>query len=127
LQGDGKETMVQPVTRPRNLRARIVMGAVLPTLLAISACSGTKAPPSKPAPEAGYIVVTTQAVEIPTELAGRTAAFETSEVRPQVSGVIRARLFQEGALVHQGQTLYQIDPSVYQATAAEASANLASA
>ena len=118
---------MQPVTRPRNLRARIVMGAVLPTLLAISACSGTKAPPSKPAPEAGYIVVTTQAVEIPTELAGRTAAFETAEVRPQVSGVIRARLFQEGALVHQGQTLYQIDPSVYQATAAEASANLASA
>ncbi|MBA3898571.1 MAG: efflux RND transporter periplasmic adaptor subunit, partial [Sphingomonadaceae bacterium] len=73
------------------------------------------------------MVVTTQAVEIPTELAGRTAAFETSDVRPQVSGVIRARLFEEGALVRQGQTLYQIDPSVYQATAAQAAANLASA
>lgn len=104
-----------------------LVGALVATMLALDACSATKAPPLKPTPEAGFIIVKSQAVEIPTELAGRTAAFETSEVRPQVSGVIRARLFQEGALVHQGQTLYQIDPSVYQATAAQASANLDSA
>ena len=104
-----------------------LVGALVATMLALDACSATKAPPPKPTPEAGFIIVKSQAVEIPTELAGRTAAFETSDVRPQVSGVIRARLFQEGALVHQGQTLYQIDPSVYQATAAQASANLASA
>ena len=51
---------MQSVTRPRDLRARIVIGAVLPLLLAISACSATKAPSSKPAQEAGYIVVTMQ-------------------------------------------------------------------
>lgn len=118
---------MQSVKLRRLLSATTVHGAVLATLLALAACTSSKPPPSKPTPEAGYIVVTTQAVEIPTELAGRTAAFETSDVRPQVSGVILARLFQEGALVRQGQTLYQIDPSVYQATAAQASANLASA
>jgi membrane fusion protein (multidrug efflux system) len=37
------------------------------------------------------------------------------------------RLFTEGQLVHQGQPLYQIDPSVYRAAADQAAANLTSA
>lgn len=78
-------------------------------------------------PEAGYVVVKVGTVPIMAELAGRTAAFEVSEVRPQVSGVIRSRNFTEGSIVRQGQTLYQIDPSVYQAAAAQARANLANA
>ena len=41
--------------------------------------------------------------------------------------MILRRLFTEGALVRQGQTLYQIDPSLYQASAAQAAANLQSA
>lgn len=78
-------------------------------------------------PEAGYVVVQPSTVPITAELAGRTAPYQVSDVRPQVSGVIRARLFTEGTVVRQGQTLYQIDPSVYQAQAAQARANLASA
>jgi membrane fusion protein (multidrug efflux system) len=61
------------------------------------------------------------------ELPGRVAAYQVSEVRPQVSGVIQRRLFREGAVVRQGQTLYQIDPSIYNAQAAQANANLQSA
>ena len=95
--------------------------------LVAGGCAKSNADRTKPVPEGGYVVVEPQSVQIPTTLAARTSAFESSEVRPQVSGVIRARLFQEGALVRQGQTLYQIDPSVYQATAAQAQANLASA
>jgi len=66
-------------------------------------------------------------VPLVSELAGRTTAYEMSEVRPQVTGVIKARLFEEGAIVRAGQTLYQIDPSLYQAAAAEARASVASA
>ena len=73
------------------------------------------------------MVVREETVALPIVLPGRTAAFEMSEVRPQVSGVIRARLFTEGALVRAGQTLYQIDPSLYRAATAQAQANLASA
>jgi membrane fusion protein (multidrug efflux system) len=36
-------------------------------------------------------------------------------------------LFREGSVVQQGQTLYQIDPSIYSAQAAQAAANLQSA
>lgn len=75
----------------------------------------------------GYVVVSTSSVPLTTELDGRVAAFQSSEVRPQVAGIIRRRMFTEGAVVRQGQTLYEIDPSLYRAASAEASANLASA
>ena len=75
----------------------------------------------------GFVVMQPTSVSLTTELAGRTAAFEMSEVRPQVTGLVRQRLFTEGALVRAGQTLYQIDPSLYQASAAQAQANVAAA
>jgi membrane fusion protein, multidrug efflux system len=75
----------------------------------------------------GYVVVQPTSVPVTTELAGRTVAFQSSEVRPQVSGVIQRRYFTEGSIVKQGQPLYQIDPSLYRAAANEASANVASA
>ncbi|WP_415644035.1 efflux RND transporter periplasmic adaptor subunit [Sphingomonas antarctica] len=93
----------------------------------LASCSGGDKRKAPPTPEVGYVVVQTQAVSLPVTLAGRTAAFETSEVRPQVSGVIRARQFTEGAIVREGQTLYQIDPSLYQAAAEQARANVAAA
>jgi membrane fusion protein (multidrug efflux system) len=78
-------------------------------------------------PQVGYVIIQTTSVPITTELAGRTTAYQSSEVRPQVSGIIHRRFFTEGALVRQGQPLYQIDPSLYRAAANQAQANLASA
>jgi membrane fusion protein (multidrug efflux system) len=75
----------------------------------------------------GYVVVQQGSAPLQQELPGRVAAYQTSEVRPQVSGVILRRLFREGSVVNQGQTLYQIDPSIYAAQAAQAAANLQSA
>lgn len=77
--------------------------------------------------EVGYIVVQAQPVGLNTELAGRTSAYLVSEVRPQVGGVIKARLFQEGSIVRAGQSLYQIDPATYQASVNSAAAALAQA
>ncbi|WP_168074961.1 efflux RND transporter periplasmic adaptor subunit [Caulobacter sp. SSI4214] len=77
--------------------------------------------------EVGYIVVQPQSVGLTTELAGRTSAYLVSDVRPQVGGVIKSRLFQEGSIVHAGQSLYQIDPATYQATYNSAVAALAQA
>jgi membrane fusion protein (multidrug efflux system) len=79
-----------------------------------------------PAP-VGFVVVQQGSAPLQQELPGRVAAFQVSDVRPQVSGVIQKRLFQEGSVVHQGQTLYQIDPSIYAAQQAQAAANLQSA
>jgi membrane fusion protein (multidrug efflux system) len=96
---------------------------ILVAALALAAC-GKKAPPPMPAPEVGYVVVKTEPVVLSTELPGRTNATLQSDVRPQVNGVIKARLFEEGALVRAGQALYQIDPSLYHATRDQAAATL---
>lgn len=97
--------------------------------LTLSAC-GQKggAPGGMGGPtEVGYIAVQSQSVGLSTELSGRTSAFLVSEVRPQVGGVIKSRLFQEGSIVQAGQSLYQIDPATYQATYNSAAASLAQA
>jgi membrane fusion protein (multidrug efflux system) len=117
------------ITPPLRLTVRIAAGIALAVGLA-SCGAGSKEKGGRgqggPA-EVGYIVVQQTSVPVVTELSGRTTAFEASEVRPQVSGLIRRRLFVEGSLVRKGQTLYQIDPSLYQASTNQALANLASA
>jgi len=111
------------------MRPRAALGGALAALaLLCASCSGSSDKSGeRPPPEVGFVVVRPTSVPIVIELAGRTSAFAVSEVRPQVSGVIRARLFAEGSLVRAGQTLYQIDPSLYQASVAQAQANLAQA
>lgn len=75
----------------------------------------------------GVVVTRAEPVRLTTELSGRTSASLVSEVRPQVNGVIKARLFQEGAMVRAGQPLYQIDPAPYRAALDSAKAALAQA
>jgi membrane fusion protein (multidrug efflux system) len=77
--------------------------------------------------DVGYVIVQQTSAAQMVELAGRTSAYQQSDVRPQVSGVILRRLFTEGALVRKGQPLYEIDPALYRAAANEARANLQSA
>ena len=49
------------------------------------------------------------------ELTGRAEASQIAEVRPQVSGIVRRRLFEQGSEVRAGQALFQIDPAAFQA------------
>ena len=70
--------------------------------------------------QVGFVVVQQGSAPIQQELPGRVAAYQVSDVRPQVSGVILKRLFREGSVVRQGQTLYQIDPSIYPRRQAQA-------
>ena len=101
--------------------------AVATLLLGLSACgsAGTGDQPAAPPPTpVTFVPVRQQAVGLSAELPGRTAPFETSEVRPQVSGLVTARLFTEGDMVRAGQPLYRIDPAPYQARVASARAAL---
>ncbi len=104
------------------LLAGLMLGA-----FTIAGCGKDPAKDAKPAPEVGFIVIAAGAVEATNELPGRVRATVMSEVRPQVSGIVKARTFTEGSLVAAGQTLYQIDPALYGAARGEASARLAGA
>src|SRR5262249_37045198 len=77
--------------------------------------SPAAAPPPRPPAEVSVVTLKTEPVTLQTELAGRTVASLASEVRPQVTGIIKARTFEEGALVKAGQALYEIHPALYRA------------
>lgn len=98
--------------------------AVVLALLLTGCGSAAQQQPPMGSPQVGVIAVKMQPVTLSTELPGRTTAYETSEVRPQINGLIVARLFEEGAMVRTGQPLYRIDPAPYQAQVASARAAL---
>ncbi|HEY9210399.1 MAG TPA: efflux RND transporter periplasmic adaptor subunit, partial [Methylotenera sp.] len=100
-------------------------------MIAVSACGkkdeAANAGANMPAPVVTVVSVQTESVPTVNELPGRTAPYLISEVRPQVSGIVQRRAFNEGSEVKAGQLLYQIDPAVYQAAYDSAKANLARA
>jgi membrane fusion protein (multidrug efflux system) len=102
-------------------------GGFLALLCAVAACSGGDADYKRPPPQVGFYTAQASTVPLSVTLGGRTVAYETSEVRPQATGLIQRRLFTEGAYVRAGDPLYQIDPSLYRAAANQAEANLESA
>ncbi|QJC56742.1 Solvent efflux pump periplasmic linker SrpA [Polaromonas vacuolata] len=95
----------------------------LSTLL--TACSGkSEAPAVKPPTEVGVVTMQPERQIVTNELPGRTSAFLTAEIRPQVGGIIEQRPFTEGAQVKTGQLLYQLDNASYLAAQANAQALL---
>lgn len=105
---------------PRVATLALMLGVVV-----VSGCSKTPAAP--PAPSAQAVTVVTlkpQAVSLTRELAGRTSASLIAEVRPQVGGIVKQRLFREGGTVKAGQALYQLDDATYRADQARTKAEL---
>src|SRR5690348_12607721 len=95
----------------RNLgRAAILAGLIVSPILVAGCEPAPAARPTAPPPEVGVVTVHPAPVQRTTELPGRTTAVTTSDVRPQITGVILRRLFTEGSDVKEGQQLYEIDP-----------------
>ncbi len=101
----------------------VILGVIISSVF-FGACNQQQAPPAPPPPEVMTMTVKEQPLVLTTELPGRTSAFRVAEVRPQVSGIIQKRLFEEGAVVKSGQVLYQIDPAPFQAAFDSAAASL---
>lgn len=90
-------------------------GALVLAVALLAGCAKKAPPPPPPPPAVKVITLTPQTVSLTTDLPGRTVPYKVAEIRPQVSGVIQKRMFVEGRDVREGQQLYQIDPSLYQA------------
>ena len=119
--------MISTLALARHKASRI--GAALLMTMALAACGDTpdKAagpPGGAPKPQVSVVTLRPQSVAVTAELAGRTTASLTAEVRPQVNGIIKERLFKEGGEVKAGDPLYQIDPATYQASLDNALASL---
>jgi membrane fusion protein (multidrug efflux system) len=99
-------------------------GAADDVAAAQSGGGSSTAPGSGPLPQVGVLSIAAQPLTLSTELPGRTMPYAIAEVRPQVGGLIEARLFEEGAPIEAGQQLYQIDDARYQAAHDSAAAAL---
>ena len=112
-------------------RARRLGLSLLGYMVGLAVLSGCQqeaaAPPATPIPEVAVITVTTQTVPDEPEFIGETESSRPVEIRPQVTGLVKERLFQEGRDVKMGDLLYQIDPVPFQAAAANAKAMVAQA
>ena len=80
-----------------------------------------------PTPQVTVVTLQAEPLVVSRELSGRAEAVQVAEVRPQVSGIVRERLFEEGGAVKAGQPLYQLDDATYRAEQAAARAALARA
>lgn len=79
---------------------------------------------SGPAPQVTVVTLKNRPVTLTRSLPGRTSAYLIAEVRPQVSGIVKRRLFTEGGNVTAGQVLYDLDDSLYRAQYNSAKASL---
>ena len=106
--------------------ANAALMSILAMAVFLAGCQEEAAPPAPQKPKVGNVTLQAEPFAVTTELPGRTRAYRIAEVRPQVNGIIQKRLFTEGSDVKAGQQLYQIDPSVYEATLKSAQASVAS-
>jgi len=109
--------------------------AALALLVTVSACDdqddqqkqGQQGQQAPRAMNVGFVEIRSTLVNRTNELPGRVVSYQVAEIRPQVSGIIQSRLFEEGSFVEEGQQLYQIDPARYEADYEMANANLQNA
>lgn len=101
--------------------------ALIPALavtMLLGGCNQDQAPAAAAqTPQVGVVTLHAKSVDLSSDLPGRTNPYRVAEVRPQVDGIVLQRLFKEGADIKAGQQLYQIDPSTYEASLANAQAS----
>jgi len=101
-----------------------VLAAVFILWWLLAPSSGTKVQ-EMPPPPVRVGQVGQHDVTVTEHTLGTVVANDTVQITARVTGQLMSADFKEGDLVHQGQVLFQIDPRPYQATLAQARAQLA--
>jgi membrane fusion protein, multidrug efflux system len=108
------------------LKAAPIALAVTTALAALTGCGkqNTQAPTVRP--PAPVVVSTVEQRDVPIQITaiGNVEAYQTVQVRSMVTGQLEKVLFKEGDDVRKGQLLYQLDKLPFQATLAQAEANV---
>jgi membrane fusion protein, multidrug efflux system len=106
----------------------LFLGCVAAGALTLAGCGNQAQQGGMPGPMPVTVVtLKAEPVTLTRELPGRTSAYLVAEVRPQVTGIVKQRLFTEGGTVKAGQTLYELDDAIYRAAYNNAQAALAKA
>ena len=99
------------------------------SLLAVSltGCSKKEATAAAAPPEVEVAGVVQQDVPLYTECISTLDGYVNAEIRPQVSGYLMKQNYQEGTVVHKGETLFEVDPRPFEAALEQAKGQLAQA
>lgn len=118
---------MQPARTQVQKPYRQLMAAALAGLALVACGRPARSQPPAGMPEVATVTIAARPLTLTTELPGRITAHRVAEIRPQVSGLVLERLFEEGAVVEAGQVLYRIDPAPFEAALENAAANLTAA
>jgi RND family efflux transporter MFP subunit len=105
---------------------RFVWPGLIVAVLLSAGCSPPATAPQPPEPPVVTVAYPVEREIAPyTEYTGRTDAVKTVDIIPEVSGMLKSVQFKDGAVVKEGDVLYQIDPVPYRAHLDKAQADVA--
>jgi len=103
----------------------ILLGSPLLTFVACTQPDAAPAPP--PPPTVAVIEVVERDVPLTSEWVATLDGYVNAQIRPQVTGYLIRRAYQEGAQVGKGEVLFEIDPRQFEAAVSQAKAQVAQA
>ena len=99
-------------------------GSVSALALMLAACVQPTMDSAPPTPQVSTALVASSRLDLTEDLPGRVEAVRVAEIRPQVSGIVQQRMFEQGREVRAGQPLFQINPAPFTADRDTAAAAL---
>lgn len=90
----------------------------------LAGCGPAEQQAAAPAIPVAAMTLAAAPLDVSEDLPGRVAAVRIAEIRPQVSGIVQRRLFEQGTEVRAGQPLFQINPAPFKADMDTAAASL---
>lgn len=106
----------------RRLMTSVVMVGLVSLLMA--GCSQKMEIPKAGKPRVTTLTLKAQNMPMAMEYVAQTASSRQVNINARVNGFLQKRLYQEGSMVKNGQTLFQIDPRPFQVQVNEAQAAL---
>jgi RND family efflux transporter MFP subunit len=98
-----------------------------PVVLTTACARGDAEPAAAPPPTVSIVAVTPESVPVSSEWVATIDGYVNAQIRPQVSGYLTTRKYQEGTPVRKGQVLFEIDARPFEAVVAQTRAQLAEA
>jgi len=102
--------------------------ALLVLALSVPGCGGSKAASaSAPPPSVSVIVATPETIGVPSEWIATLDGYVNAQIRPQVTGYLIKRTYQEGGVVKKGDVLFEIDPRPFEVALSQTQAQVGQA
>ncbi|RPI36780.1 MAG: efflux RND transporter periplasmic adaptor subunit [Nitrospiraceae bacterium] len=91
----------------------LITGVLLAASLLPLSCKGEKKAAAPPSPLVSVVTVSLKDVPVAAEYVAQTQSSHLVNIQARVSGFLDRRLYTEGALVKEGQVLFQMDPKPF--------------